>query len=133
MSKEPNYCQFIFKIADLGIRLRYEPLYINAMEILKLMPIDASVLRSLRNYCKQCLTPDEQRCSLTSLCLTESPTQFCYTLDAIYSLLLPAKNPLSDESLQFQFDFIVSGSGLKVLDLITKEDFLSEADDLSRV
>lgn len=127
MSKDADFCRFFFKVADLGMKFQYEPLYMNALEILRAMPIDASIQNSLIL---------DQQAALTSLLTKESPTKFRYTLEVIYSLLFPAsqhQNCCSESLQQFQSNFIMNGSGLRILELLTKQDYLQSADYLNKV
>ena len=136
MSNFPTLYKSLFDFADLGLKLKFKPIYINSLEILKLMPIDKSISNSLIELCKsEVNSQDEPAISEQKELLfdKESPTKLCYTLGVIYSLLIPANNPLSDEALDFQVNFIKSGTAYEVQKFITKKDFLDRADDLTKV
>lgn len=133
MSNYPPLYKSLFDFADLGLKLKYKPIYINSLEILKLMPIDKSISDSLVQLCKSDLNSQEISQLKEQLFSKDSSTKLCYTLGVIYSLLMPANNPLSDEALEFQVNFIKSGVALEVQKFITKKDFLDKADDLTKV
>ena len=72
--------------------------------------------------------------TLEALFFTPSATQVAYTLGVIYALLMPSSSPTGDaEAKQFQHDFIKSGCGFKVIDLVTKNNFLSTSDDFTKM
>lgn len=138
MSNFPTLYKSLFDFADLGLKLKFKPIYINSLEILKLMPIDKSISNSLIELCKSEETDSAEDSPEISqqkelLFDKESPTKLCYTLGVIYSLLMPASNPLSEEALDFQANFIKSGMAYEVQKFITKKDFLDRADDLTKV
>lgn len=133
MSNYPSLYKSLFDFADLGLKLKYKPIYINSLEILKLMPIDKSRSDSLIQLCKlDANSPEFSQLKEQSFG-NDSPTKLCYTLGVIYSLLMPANNPLSNEALEFQVNFIKSGVANEVQKFITKKDFLDKADDLTKV
>lgn len=137
MSNFPTLYKSLFEFADLGLKLKFKPIYINSLEILKLMPIDKSISNSLIEICKSEATDAQDDPAIAELKEQlfdkESPTKLCYTLGVIYSLLMPANNPLSDEALDFQVNFIKSGTAYEVQRFITKKNFLDRADDLTKV
>ena len=133
MSNYPPLYKSLFDFADLGLKLKYKPIYINSLEILKLMPIDKSTSDLLVQLCKSDINSQEISQHKDLLFSKESPTKICYTLGVIYSLLMPANNPLSEEALEFQVNFIRSGVAFEIQKFITKKDFLDNADDLTKV
>ncbi|RWS27831.1 putative ubiquitin carboxyl-terminal hydrolase FAF-X-like protein [Leptotrombidium deliense] len=44
-----------------------------------------------------------------------------------------SRNPLSEEAKEFQYNFIKSGCGFKVLELLIRNNFLSSADDFTKI
>ena len=50
----------------------------------------------------------------------------------LYSLLMPADGPLSDKCCEFHRQFLKSGGGTVVLDMLNKNNFLSGADLATR-
>lgn len=46
----------------------------------------------------------------------------------MYSLIMPASDPMSDEAFEFQYSFIKSGHAPVVLEMLTKNNFLPNAD-----
>lgn len=131
MSNYPSIYKSLFDFADLGLKLKYKPIYINSLEILKLMPIDKSTSESLIQLSKSENLNNQE---ISQVLFSESSsTKLCYTLGVIYSLLMPAITPLPDETFEFQVNFIKSGLAYEVQKLIIKKDFLEDADDLTKV
>lgn len=46
----------------------------------------------------------------------------------MYALLMPALDPLSEKAFEFQLNFIKSGDAPIILDMLTKNNFLPNAD-----
>lgn len=132
MSRQHNNAQFFFQIADLGMELNHRPLIENALAILKIMPADEEVIRGIKDTCIPCVE-EENVFKFDSLFLKSSETEVAYNLGVIYSLLMPAQNPLSEEAQDFQVKFIQSGAGFKVIELLIRNNFLSKADDLTKI
>jgi translation elongation factor EF-4 len=124
MSKDSSFSQFFFKVADLGITLQQETLYLNALRILKAIPIDLNISNVLNTNLHS---------TITSLAGDESLTRFRYTLEAIYSMLFPANKSSLESTYEFQCDFILNGSALQVLDFITHRSAFTRFDLLSKV
>lgn len=142
LSKKHSHAQFFFQLADLGMQVKHLLLVYNALAILKIMPADVETIRKVKDTCfsasKQLFLQQQQDGSSQSslfdgLFFTDSPTEVAYNLLVIYSLLVPAQNPFSQESLDFQYHFIRSGCGFQVIDLLTKNNFISKADDLTKL
>ena len=132
MSKKTDLAPFFFQIADLGMNVGHLPLVQNALAILKIMPADQNTVTKIKDLC--CVDGRVSDSCLDSFFFAhDSPTQVAYNLSVMYSLLMPAQNPLSEESYDFQYHFVKSGCGNKVIDLLSKNNFLSKADDLTKV
>lgn len=135
MSTQPSYAQFLFQLADLGMSLNNAPLRESSLSLLKIIPADAQIILQIKALCTPALgaTYEEQGPKFDSEFFNVSPTHVVYSMGIIYSLLMPASNPLSEEAQEFQCNFMKSGCGLKILELITKNNFLSKADDFSKM
>lgn len=136
MSRQSSHAQFFFQLSDVGMSLRYTPLVTNALAILKIMPADQETIRRIKEACSRVTEGPDDSCSSrfdSLFFIHSSPTQVAYTLGVIYSLLMPAQNPLSQEAQEFQFTFFRSGCGFKVMELLTRNNFLSQSDDYSKI
>lgn len=140
MSRNPSHAQFFFQISDLGMHVSHLPLVHNALSILKIMPADQDTIQKIKDLCAsaaddQQLSQNEISASFDSLFfIHDSPTRVAYNLIVIYSLLMPAQHRPGDiESQDFQFNFIKSGCGFRVIDLLTRNNFLSTADAFTKV
>ena len=132
MSRQHNNAQFFFQIADLGMELNHRPLIDNALAILKIIPADEEIIRVIKSTCIPC-GEEENMSKFDSLFLKSSATEVAYNLGVIYSLLMPAQNPLSEGAQDFQVKFIQSGAGFKVIELLIRNNFLSKSDALTKI
>lgn len=142
MANKDAYLKFIFQVGDLGIKLADELLYQNALELLQVIPPCVQLMSDISALCEEVsasgsfgqVTSDTQLLSrFDSLFYASSSTEIVYSLGIIYTLLMPAENPLSDAALKFQLNFIRSGCGLKILELLVRNNFLSKADELTKM
>lgn len=133
LSKKASYAQFLFQISDLGMKVAHLPLVQNALSILKIMPADQDVIKKLRDAAATAAESQDASLFDSMFLLHKSPTQVAYSLISTYSLLMPAQNPLSPESQDFQFNFLKSGCGFKVMELLSRNNFLCGADDLTKM
>lgn len=134
MSHQHRYAQFLFQLADLG--MRYDSnLHRAALNVLTMMPPDIETANKLRRICKEAAeNPDNDNLSsFDGIFFAASPTEVVYNLGVIYTLMMPAVNPLSDEAQEFQCDFVKSGCGIRIVELLTRNNFLSKADDLTKM
>lgn len=93
-------------------------------------------VRTVKELCARLASSEEQDAKLLdNLFFGSSPTQVAYTLGVIYALLMPAGSPISanEDAKEFQFDFIKSGCGFKVVELLTRNNFLSNSDEFTKM
>lgn len=55
-----------------------------------------------------------------------------YHLEVLYAMLMPAMETLSDKTYEFQYSFITSGEAHVFLEMLTKNNFMSSADSITR-
>ncbi|XP_049853945.1 probable ubiquitin carboxyl-terminal hydrolase FAF-X isoform X1 [Schistocerca gregaria] len=130
MSQRPHCAQFFFQLADLGCRLQYPPLRDGARTLLKLIPPDV--------YTEECLQAlfqshahGETSCpsaTVDNMFFASSPSQVLYNLEVMYALLMPALDPMSEKAFEFQYNFMRSGDAPVILEMLTKNNFLANAD-----
>lgn len=133
MSHHSQYAQFFFQLADIGMSLNCPALRESALSLLQIMPADVQTIENIKSLCAFAAnSPEEYNSKFDSIFFSNSPTEVVYNLGVIYSLLIPAHNPLSDDAQEFQCNFVKSGCGLKILELISKNNFLAKADDFSK-
>ncbi|XP_054167467.1 probable ubiquitin carboxyl-terminal hydrolase FAF-X [Oppia nitens] len=135
MSRQSQYTQFLFQLADIGMSLNNPSLRESALSVLKIMSADIQTIEHIKQLCMSGsdVSYEEQSLKFDSEFFNTSPTRVIYNMGIIYSLLIPASNPLSDGAQEFQMNFMKSGCGLKILELLTKNNFLSNADDFSKM
>ncbi|KAK6195512.1 hypothetical protein SNE40_000926 [Patella caerulea] len=125
MSQTVKYCQFLFQLSDLGCQLQVPKLRDTARHVLKLMPADQNVIEKFRNICAETNQVDGGISpSLEAMFFNDSPTQVLYNIEVLYSLLMPALDPLSEEAFEFQYNFERSGGVALSMNMLTKNNFL---------
>ncbi|XP_077001872.1 ubiquitin carboxyl-terminal hydrolase 9X isoform X2 [Tamandua tetradactyla] len=130
MSLHPRYISFLWQVADLGSSLNMSPLRDGARVLMKLMPPDSTTIEKLRAICLDHAKLGESSLSpsLDSLFFGPSASQVLYLTEVVYALLMPASAPLADDSSDFQFHFLKSGGLPLVLSMLTRNNFLPNAD-----
>nr|CAD7589819.1 unnamed protein product [Timema genevievae] len=138
MSQRPTCAQFFFQLADLGCTLQYPPLRDGARMLLKLIPPDTFTVECLHTLFQlharapvdqgTSSPPPAAACTVDTLFFGPSPSQVLYNLEVMYALLMPALDPLSDKAFEFQFNFMKSGDAPVILEMLTKNNFLPNAD-----
>ncbi|KAM9576986.1 ubiquitin carboxyl-terminal hydrolase 9X isoform 6-T6 [Trichechus inunguis] len=130
MSLHPRYISFLWQVADLGSSLNMPPLRDGARVLMKLMPPDSTTIEKLRAVCLDHAKLGESSLSpsLDSLFFGPSASQVLYLTEVVYALLMPAGAPLADDSSDFQFHFLKSGGLPLVLSMLTRNNFLPNAD-----
>ncbi|XP_076067071.1 ubiquitin carboxyl-terminal hydrolase-like faf isoform X3 [Oratosquilla oratoria] len=130
MSVQAKYAKFLLQLADLGCSLLLSQLRDSARALLKIMPADEHTVNNLRNICLEHSKLAEESLSQTleSIFFSTSPSTVLYNLQVLHSLLMPAQNPLTDKALEFQYNFMKSGGVKIVIDMLTKNNFLCNAD-----
>lgn len=58
--------------------------------------------------------------------------QVMYNLEVLYVLLMPANDHLSEKSYEFQYQFMISGEAHTFLEMLTKNNFMCNADTVTR-
>ncbi|XP_019504479.1 PREDICTED: probable ubiquitin carboxyl-terminal hydrolase FAF-X [Hipposideros armiger] len=130
MSLHPRYISFLWQVADLGSSLNMPSLRDGARVLMKLMPPDSTTIEKLRAICLDHAKLGESSLSpsLDSLFFGPSASQVLYLTEVVYALLMPAGAPLADDSSDFQFHFLKSGGLPLVLSMLTRNNFLPNAD-----
>ncbi|ELK07136.1 Putative ubiquitin carboxyl-terminal hydrolase FAF-X [Pteropus alecto] len=130
MSLHPRYISFLWQVADLGSSLNMPPLRDGARVLMKLMPPDSTTIEKLRAICLDHAKLGESSLSpsLDSLFFGPSASQVLYLTEVVYALLMPAGAPLADDSSDFQFHFLKSGGLPLILSMLTRNNFLPNAD-----
>ncbi|XP_067668544.1 ubiquitin carboxyl-terminal hydrolase 9X-like [Haliotis asinina] len=129
MAQDPRYAQFLFQLSDLGGQLQVPKLRDTARAVLKLMPADGTTVQKFRGICSENAKADGSvAVSLEALFFNPSPTQVLYNIETAYSLLMPAVDPLVEEAFEFQLNFVRSGGVQLSINMLTKNNFLPNAD-----
>ncbi|KAK6644525.1 hypothetical protein RUM43_000792 [Polyplax serrata] len=131
MSRKSNYAKFLFQLSDLGCQLHYPPLRDGARTLLQLVPPDQSTVEKLKQLFGIHPTNEhnqDNNVTVESVFFDNSCTKVLYYVEVMYSLIMPASDPMSDEAFEFQYSFIKSGHAPVVLEMLTKNNFLPNAD-----
>ncbi|CAH2220324.1 probable ubiquitin carboxyl-terminal hydrolase FAF-X isoform X2 [Pelobates cultripes] len=130
MSLHHRYISFLWQVADLGSSLNMPPLRDGARVLMKLMPPDNTIVEKLRAICLDHAKLGESSlsASLDSLFFGPSASQVLYLTEVVYALLMPANAPLGEDASDFQYNFLKSGGLPLVLSMLTRNNFLPNAD-----
>ncbi|XP_053562456.1 probable ubiquitin carboxyl-terminal hydrolase FAF-X [Bombina bombina] len=130
MSLHHRYISFLWQVADLGSSLNMPPLRDGARVLMKLMPPDNTIVEKLRAMCLDHAKLGESSlsASLDSLFFGPSASQVLYLTEVVYALLMPANAPLGEDASDFQYNFLKSGGLPLVLSMLTRNNFLPNAD-----
>lgn len=127
MSQSTQYAQFFCQLSSLGSILGHAPLRDAARALLLLMPPDRTTMERLLFLFKG--TPAGlPETTIDSMFFSATPAQVLYHLEVLYTMLMPALEPLSEKAFDFQFHFMTSGEIQVFLDMLTKNNFMSNAD-----
>ena len=140
MSQRSQHANFFFQLADLGCTLQHAQLRDGARNLLQLIPPDTLTVTRLQwlfNHYQndeplQNPHSNEQTTSVDTLFFTASPSQVLYNLEVLYTLLMPALDPMSERASEFQYNFIKSGEAGVILEMLTKNKFLPNADETTK-
>ncbi|XP_012278998.1 probable ubiquitin carboxyl-terminal hydrolase FAF-X [Orussus abietinus] len=140
MSQRPQYATFFFQLADLGCNLQHPQLRDGARNLLQLVPPDTLTVTRLQwlfghyrdDEPSQNPHCNEQNTNVDTLFFSASPSQVLYNLEVLYTLLMPALDPMSERAFDFQYNFIKSGEAGVILDMLTKNKFLPNADESTK-
>ncbi|BES97389.1 ubiquitin carboxyl-terminal hydrolase [Nesidiocoris tenuis] len=129
----------LLKVCDLASKLKNTALAQVAYSVLNLCPPDSETyVRMLRLFSGArddrpqaemvSSEPTNSTDTINSI-LYESPSpQILYNLEVLYSILMPANEPHSDKAFECQFNFFESPNSMALLDILTKENFMPNAD-----
>ncbi|KAG9348967.1 hypothetical protein JZ751_029284 [Albula glossodonta] len=130
MSLHLRYISFLWQVADLGCNLNMPLLRDGARILMKLMPPDNTTVENLRAICLDHAKLGENSLSptLDSRFFGPSPSQVLYLTEVVYALLMPASGTLGEDASDFQYNFLKSGGLPLVLSMLTRNNFLPNAD-----
>ncbi|XP_055701076.1 probable ubiquitin carboxyl-terminal hydrolase FAF isoform X2 [Phlebotomus papatasi] len=146
ISQKPQYVEFFLKLYQLGSDMEHSTLRECSL-LLHLLPLDRFTMQQLETMCairidavvisssgdQQRINSDlsmlEEQPTLESMFLHATPAQVLYNLEVLHAMLIPALEPLSDGNLlRLQSIWLYSGVAHFILELLTKNNFLPNAD-----
>ncbi|KAF5307812.1 hypothetical protein FQR65_LT06684 [Abscondita terminalis] len=128
MSLQPAYGHFFCQLYNMGSQ-EFPPLRDSTNALLQLMPYDSATVERLLIVFNDSHAPDM---NVDSLFFSATPAEVLYNLQVLYVLLMPANDHLSDKSYEFQYNFLICGEAHTFLEMFTKNNFMSNADTVTR-
>ncbi|XP_014223439.1 probable ubiquitin carboxyl-terminal hydrolase FAF-X isoform X1 [Trichogramma pretiosum] len=140
LSQRPQYANFFFQLADLGCTLDIPQLRDGARNLLQLVPPDRLTVNKLQWFfgrfkneeARNLALTDDLQGTPTNPFYSPSPSQVLYNLEVLYATLMPALDPISDRAQEVQLQLIKSGEASKILELLTSNEFLPNADETTK-
>ncbi|XP_066261614.1 ubiquitin carboxyl-terminal hydrolase 9X [Euwallacea similis] len=129
MSQNRVYAHFFCQLMALGSQLEFPGLRDSAHTLLQMLPCDSLTIEKLRILFA---TPGEQNISMDVMFFRAIPAEVLYHLEVLYAMLMPAMDTLSEKTYDFQYSFITSGEAHLFLEMLTKNNFMSSADNITR-
>lgn len=130
LSQKSDYVQFLFSIADLGIKIDDQGLKNGARKLLRQIPANPQLLDTLA---EACVENANQR--LESLFFSGSPTEVLYFLELTHAALLPAR-PIPSvndgRTTAFQTALYNAGGLTLCLNMLAQNNFLHQVDEETR-
>lgn len=120
LTQRPRYVEFFLRLYQLGIDLNHAHLRDSCNNFLQLLPIDRQTVQKLQQMYDSrtpTVTPE-------TMFLHASHAHVLYNLEVLYALLVPA----IESNQAFQLSWIHSGIAHFILELLTKNNFLPNAD-----
>ncbi|XP_065164971.1 probable ubiquitin carboxyl-terminal hydrolase FAF-X isoform X2 [Atheta coriaria] len=132
MSLQPFYAAFFCQLSALGSSLEYPPLRDGGRALLQLMPCDTQVIQRLLQFFSISDEAENSENQVETLFFIDTPAEVLYNLEVLYALLMPALDTLTEKSLEVQHNFMVSGHAHIFLEMLTKNNFMSSADTVTK-
>lgn len=142
ISEKPYYTNLFLKLHQLGIDIQHSNLKENAAMLLTLLPADRDTVNELKKMCHiqmiddltnnshdHVSTMDDlEEVEPSKVFLYSTPAKVLYNLEVLNAILIPAIDPFSEESLIIQSAWLRSRVAHYMLELLTKNNFLPNAD-----
>ncbi|XP_022918953.1 ubiquitin carboxyl-terminal hydrolase 9X [Onthophagus taurus] len=125
MSMEHTYAQFFCQLSALGSILEFDALRDGARNLLLLMPCDHTTITRLHILFSSNF---ESNIPIEDMYFSPTPAEVLYNLEVLYTLLMPALDPLSEKTYNIQYEFMVSGEAHIFLEMLTRNNFMSSSD-----
>lgn len=135
IASKPQYMDFFLKIHQLGSDLEHNNLRECARTLIHLLPLNSTTVLQINQMCIGKLTAAEKNEAFVnelllpeSMFLSADAAHVLYNLEVLQALLLPALDPHSESTMRLQLAWLRSGVAHFILDLLVKNNFLSNAD-----
>lgn len=136
ISNKSHYIEFFLKLLQLGSDLEHNHLRECCRSLLHLLPLDRLTISHIHGMCKTSKMNGEQVLSEQldeafqpeAMFLTADSAHVLYNLEVLQALLIPALDPLGENTMRLQLAWLHSGVAHFILDLLTKNNFMIKAD-----
>lgn len=158
ISQKHQYIDFFLKLYQLGSNLQHGHLRDCSRALLHLLPLDRHTIKKLHTMCIvrdnhnasptsigtiNITTPisvvnidtstiptkvENDEVTPENVFLSPEPAEVLYNLEVLHALLIPASDTLGDSTQLLQSSWLRSGVAHFMLELLTKNNFLSNAD-----
>lgn len=133
IASKSRYIEFFLKIYQMGSDLQHNNLREICRSLLHLLPLDRATMQHIHEMCNK-FVGDVQMDQITdefspeSMFLSANPAHVLYHLEVLQAMLIPALDPLGENTVRLQLSWLHSGVAHFMLDLLTKNNFLPKAD-----
>ncbi|XP_044752373.1 probable ubiquitin carboxyl-terminal hydrolase FAF-X [Coccinella septempunctata] len=131
MSSHYVYARFFCQLYQLGSDLGFTPLRDGAWSLLQIIPCDSTTMENWVSLLMSNSLPVEQKLSLDQVLTKGTPSEVLYNLEVLYAMLMPALD-LTEKTYEFQYCFMTSGFAHLFLEMLTKNNFMSGADNATK-
>merc|ERR1719232_1189133 len=136
MSTRQNHALFLTQLAELGVSLASDQLRASSWQLLRLMPADLATIARIQSTAAaaaktRSTTGQDQ---LEQLFMSSSNSLTLYQLECCLSLVMPAGpgGPMSEKAFEFQQQLVRAGGVGLVLNMLTNQNFLKNADIITK-
>lgn len=128
MSQKYQTTASLLKVCDLASSLGNTALAQVSYSVLSLCPPDNHTLTTLQSLFHEESPTSSNSVDVESAFYNQSSPQVLYHLEVLYAILMPAIEPVSEKAFEMQFNFFKSKCCNILLEIITKENFMSTSD-----
>lgn len=134
MSRNPQHAQFFWQMQTIGCEIGQDALRDGGRAILQSMPADQATIERLYwlfrppPITEENITENTIGLRVDSVFFGPPASQVLYYLEVLYSLLMPAADPLSERAFEFQHFFMTNLDVNLFLEMLTRNNFMSDAD-----
>jgi ubiquitin carboxyl-terminal hydrolase 9/24 len=126
MSSDERRMEFLSQLSGLGASIGEERLRDGARLLLLALPRCRHTERSLKDAFLAGSTPSDKK--PYNVLFNTEPAIVLYRLEVLYTMLFPAVNAATPQTLEILSKFFISGGATMVVEMLTKNNFMPLAD-----